>query len=424
MEEYAIGVLGPVSADELGSVLPHERLIFDLRARCGLCSDGNLRDAPIELRRLSAVRSNPRSNLENLSSPSEEVLLEELRIFRQCIYDRRGTIVDVTLPHEGRDPAALARLAEHSRVNIVMATGVDPSAVARLSADAEEREAQAEELICRVVAELTTGAVRAGCITGLELGALCVDDALNIVVAAHLRTSAPLICRCLPISDTAPHDTALVLLRRLASRGVNMKRVIVICAQYLITWKMSSRPLPIPHDSVLGILELGVTLCFDGLGDTWSDDAFQSICRERGYHSEHVVSEICACLDANGYSGQIVLSYGVCTRLQLCEYGGGGLQYIHSNFVQRGSARNSQNAAAARLLCWWRRPPPPARLMRPWECSACHRTFEEAVNQSDALPTDQHYYEKYDFRYCTTGCLSAHRSSGFAQPFTTPPPAG
>ena len=55
-------------------------------------------------------------------------------------------------------------------------------------------------------------------------------------------------------------------------------------------------------------------------------------------------------------------------------------------------------------------------------CDGCQRWFEEAVNPAEELPTDQNYYEKFDHRYCTMACLSAHRKAGFKSGFTCPPP--
>lgn len=48
----------------------------------------------------------------------------------------------------------------------------------------------------------------------------------------------------------------------------------------------------------------------------------------------------------------------------------------------------------------------------------------QAVNEAEALPEDQEYFEKFDYRYCTTACLSAHRKAGFKLPFSAPPPPG
>ena len=47
----------------------------------------------------------------------------------------------------------------------------------------------------------------------------------------------------------------------------------------------------------------------------------------------------------------------------------------------------------------------------------CKRTFEEALHPKEALDTDQHYYEKFDRRYCGMDCLGAHRRAGFRPDF-------
>ena len=60
--------------------------------------------------------------------------------------------------------------------------------------------------------------------------------------------------------------------------------------------------------------------------------------------------------------------------------------------------------------------------MKAWVCDACHRTFQEAINPSDVLPTDRVYYEKFNYRYCSTHCLGAHRRAAFVQPFSCDPP--
>lgn len=72
---------------------------------------------------------------------------------------------------------------------------------------------------------------------------------------------------------------------------------------------------------------------------------------------------------------------------------------------------------------------PAPRKMKPWDCTGCHRCFEEAVNSSEKLPTDPEYYEKLaagtTFRYCSQHCLNLHRRAGFPDPsgFTCQPPS-
>ena len=39
--------------------------------------------------------------------------------------------------------------------------------------------------------------------------------------------------------------------------------------------------------------------------------------------------------------------------------------------------------------------------------------YEAPINDADALPTDQPFYHKFDFVYCSMACLSAHRKAGY-----------
>ena len=131
-----------------------------------------------------------------------------------------------------------------------------------------------------------------------------------------------------------------------------------------------------------------------------------------------------------GFGGQLLLSCGVCATLQLSVYGGGGFGHVLEWVVPQlralgvGAAELEQLLCsnAARLLCWRLPAAPAARLVRHWECTSCHRTFEEALNPAEVLPLDQRYYEKGGRRYCTMACLAAHRKVDFALPFAAPKP--
>lgn len=51
---------------------------------------------------------------------------------------------------------------------------------------------------------------------------------------------------------------------------------------------------------------------------------------------------------------------------------------------------------AARLLCWWRPAGPAPRLMRPWSCTSCHRTFMEARHQISIEKTSDRISHRKD----------------------------
>src|SRR5215469_3270144 len=132
-------VTGPVAADQLGVVLPHEHVFIDL---------------------VSEYRGSGLLNDEHLAR-------QELRALRAA---GGSTLVDLTLDEIGRDPAALRRAGEASGVSIIMGCGHyrDPY-LDRGWFDRTAVDAIADEL----VRDITEGArgtnVRAGIIG--EIGA-------------------------------------------------------------------------------------------------------------------------------------------------------------------------------------------------------------------------------------------------------------
>jgi hypothetical protein len=133
----------------------------------------------------------------------------------------------------------------------------------------------------------------------------------------------------------------------------------------------------------------------------------------------------------SGRAAQLLTSHALASRLQFQVYGGAGLMHACASFLPRlqqaGVSESDsallRHANGAQLLSWWRPPPPAARQVKQWACNACHRTFDEACNPAEALPDDRHYYEKFDGRYCSMHCLSAHRKAGFPPTFSCAPPA-
>mmetsp|Transcript_14397 Transcript_14397/g.31219 ORF Transcript_14397/g.31219 Transcript_14397/m.31219 type:complete len:452 (-) Transcript_14397:332-1687(-) len=444
-EAVAVGVRGTIAAAAIGDTLPHERVIYTLHSLYRPPPSLELhalRDEPITLRALNTLRTHPFCSLANLSSPGMDVLANEISLFRRAVGSNAATIVDVTLAHEGRDPAALVALSVSTGVSIVMSTGCAPhvlDAIAR-ARDESEREEQVEALIGRMVSELTKGvdatqpAVRAGVIAGAILEPR--NELLPILAAVQLRTSAPLLGylpKPLCSQDAPPAErakasaeaaaSAVASLERLTTLGVSAAKILVLHGQHLL-------PLA---EGMYELLRTGASVCFDSLGNTWcAAGAVGEPEAPTEPAAEREVVAALARLACEGYGGQLLISHGASMRLQLCEYGGCGLAHVHASFLPRALRSGLHidaltlitRANASRLLCWWRPPPPPARLMRMWECSACHEQHAEAVNAADVLPTDRVYFEKFDFRYCSTSCLGAHRRADFIQPFSCPPPAG
>jgi phosphotriesterase-related protein len=429
----------------LGDVLLHEHLLFDLTSRLIPPSTAELismRDEHIALSKLHDQRFHHCSLLVNLTSPSLSEVAAELLAFRAGRPAGSCTVVDTTCSGAGRNLAGLLSLSKDTGVNIIASAGVsaDEAAAAcvELDGSTNEDEAPSSPLTERLVSELTHGVDLPTQSVKVKCGALVVGEGilsgharvrevtLQALGQAQLRTGAPII---LPL-PAYPSDGRWLLdaVRSLAEHGASVERVVIGHAQNLMRAAGGKVTL-------LELLKGGASLCFDGFGCGWA--VAGSLVGSEQEHDpwlsppsdEVVVAEVAA-LVAAGHGTQQLLSHAVTSRLQLSLYGGGGLTHI-ARFVRPRLTRAGLTAEAthrlcmsnaAQLLAWWLPAAPATRLCKIWECTGCHRSFEEAANPAEALPTDQNYYEKFNFRYCSTSCLSSHRKANFVVPFACPPP--
>lgn len=480
---HAVTVTG-TTADGLGhEILPFEHLFFDHSSRFEPSTSlelSSLRDEECSLGRLSILRQYARHSLANLRAPPRDVLASELADFLAGRPRASAcTIVDATYG-PARDLAGLLSLAEETGVNIIASAGLTVDEASALFRTDEEEAAEALDAAAdQLVAELTKGAeinfrprdasaasaathVRCGMLVAGEGAHLPPDSQprtaiLRVVGQAQMRTGAPLLVALPAHASRDGGRAVLALVRSLVSEhGATSACVLIGHAQNLLVDTAASASLasPPPEQAVAAfreLLSLGCCLCFDGFGASWGvagfDDAASHDSGAPGGTlsgplallppSDRLVARVVVELLASGFTDQIVLSLGSWSRLHFAAFGGGGLSYLRSSVVpllrsglgQRclGQAEDAAMHAvlagnAARLLSWWRPAEKPPRLVKTWECSGCHRRFEEAANPAEALPDDHVYYEKKDMRYCGMPCLSAHRKAGFALPFACQPP--
>ena len=188
-------VTGPVSADQLGVVLPHEHVFIDL------------------------VREYRASGLLN----DEHLACRELEALRAA---GGGTLVDLTLDEIGRDPAALRRVSQITGISIVMGCGHyrDPY-LDRDWFDRTPVEAIADEIVRDITEGVRGTGIRAGVIG--EIGAdrayisAAEERSFRAAARAHRRTGLTIT------THAARWPVGLAQLRLLAEEGVDPRRVIV-----------------------------------------------------------------------------------------------------------------------------------------------------------------------------------------------------
>lgn len=459
----AVTVTGPADLDQTEDLLAHEHLLYDLTSR--YCTPTTIdlaaiRDEEPTLGRLAVLRQHARYNLASLRAPPRETVAAEVRALRGGRPAHACAVVDATVG-SSRNLAGLLALSEATGVSIIASAGFSLDEAARsMEVDDEEGDGGRDELVERLIRELMEGVPVPGQAAPVRCGLLCAgeipvlaevarmsmeaararDVAMRTLGRAHTRTLAPVLM-ALPAPPylepgaegagaegycRAAVDSAQAMI---SVHGVKAGSLLIAHAQNLLLAGSTGRT------ALDSLCSLGVGLCFDGFGDSWEVAGCPVDAEEADSMglppSDELVSRAVASLANGGHSSQVFLSHAISSRLHLSAYGGGGLRHIRERLLPRLRRAGVADEAtlrmlcagnAARLLAWWEPAGPAPRVCKAWTCRGCQRTFEEAVNPAEALPTDQIYYDKFDRRYCSMHCLSCHRKANFPEPFACAPP--
>ena len=149
----AVTVHGPIPADALGATLVHEHIFIELEVWLtpALTEEAQrLAEAEVGPQIEAELRRDPFAVRDNLRLDDDALAAEELRLF----FEAGGrTVVDLTLPDIGRDPARLRRIAQATGLNVVMGCGhyIGPAHPPGLAAETVEDIAE------RLLRELLRG---------------------------------------------------------------------------------------------------------------------------------------------------------------------------------------------------------------------------------------------------------------------------
>jgi phosphotriesterase-related protein len=288
-------VLGPIEPSALGFTLPHEHTQIALWHIEGRWDYWQLtRDEP--------------------------VILDELARFREA---GGRSLVDLTLPGVGRDPAWLRRVAEASGVHLVMGCGWYRTAYYPPEARIDRRSV--DDLVDELVAEIEGGVGETGVKPGIigEIGTdkpwvSPAEERVHRAVARASRQSGLAITTHAVLSDVG-----LAQLRIFEEEGADPGRVVIGHAD--------SYPV---LEHYLAIIERGANLEFDFLGMPWE--------RER-LGEARVVELVCELL-GRGHGDRLFLSQDVCNDSQLKAFAGNGYTYLAETFLPRLRAAGVSDA--------------------------------------------------------------------------------
>lgn len=315
-------VRGPVSPDTLGLTLAHEHLFIDFtvpsetpegwaaarRARPTGATAVKLYQAPLTMDILGAV---------SLGAPNRDNWLltdERLAVDEAMEFVRHGgrTIVDVTSIGLKRDPAALARVAQATGLNIVMGAGWYEPAWA--GADTASRSV--ESLTDEIVRDLTVGVGATGIRSGIigEIGTLDPDSPGERRVIEAAARASQATGAAISIHIAKGRRTQAAVMDILAAAGADLTRVAM----------GHSNPIATDRQRLLDIVSRGAYAQFDLLGDPP---------HVRMEVSDHDVATAIVDLIRAGHADRILLSQDVCTKRDLKAYGGSGYSFVPEYFL-------------------------------------------------------------------------------------------
>ncbi len=278
-------VLGPVDPDQLGFTLPHEHTQIALW------------HIPDRWDYWQLTRDEP-------------LILEELAAFRTA---GGGSLVDLTEPGVGRDPAWLESIARSSGLHVVMGCGWYRGAYYPAEARIDRRSV--DDLAAELVGEAADGVGDTGVRPGI-IGEIGTDKPWVSALEERVHRAAARASRRTGLAITTHgvlSPVGLAQLRIFEDEGVDPARVVIGHADSY------------PHlDHYLAIVERGASVEFDFLGMSFT-------ATER--HGEGRVVELVCELLTRGHGDRILLSQDVCHDSQLSRYGGNGYTYLARSFL-------------------------------------------------------------------------------------------
>lgn len=313
-------VLGPVRPDELGVVLPHEHVFFDLSARFTpprgeRCSAGY---EPVALGNVGRIRFAQRSNLDNLVLDDIKTAVVEFAAFSAA---GGGTIVDLSPASNGRDVAALVKVSSATGVHAVAGTGyyVDEFLTDDVCAD------RVDELVEVMVGELDHGigqtGVRAGIIGEVGCSWPLTDReraSLTAAAVAQQQTGA-----AISVHPGRSADAPAEIVEVLRAAGADLDRVVI-------------GHLDRTFADVGGILTLaqaGTYLEFDLFGQESSHIRYGDV----ELPTDAARLRMIATVVEHGFADRVLMSHDIALKHHLESYGGHGYAHLQRLVVPRMS---------------------------------------------------------------------------------------
>jgi phosphotriesterase-related protein len=314
----AVTVLGEVSPEQLGVVLPHEHLLWDQ-----ICwghpapqelGDRQAYSRPVSLENRGRVIYHAFDYHDNLIQMDVEVAVAEARLFRLA---GGGTICDVSSAGLGRDPRALYRIAVETGLHIIMGAALYVAS----SWSEEEKKRTPQEIKKVLVGEFLNGLGPMRVKPGI-LGEVGVSDIRNPLEVKSLQGSAlaqkEIGC---PILIHTPiwEKEGNAILDVLQQGGADLNKVALSHLD----------PTMADYDYADSVAKRGAYIVYDQFGMSLmsTEGIFIPSDNERIVTLKEQIRR--------GNLKHILISQDVCFKICLTKWGGHGYAHILENIVPR-----------------------------------------------------------------------------------------
>jgi phosphotriesterase-related protein len=310
-------VLGPIEPVELGFTSIHEHLLSDLSCLFKepvIASYKKLAYQSVNIKNLSWVRFNPMNNLDNLRLLNKDIIINELKCFKQA---GGKSIVECTPYGLGRDPSGLANIAQVTNINIIMGCGYYMYGRQYPSLEQKSAEEIAEEIERDIIMGVGNTKVCSGIIgeIGCSWPLQEVDKkVLKAVAIAQQHTGASL-----SIHPGWNERSPFEIIKILEKASADITRTIMDHMGRTI----------LSNTTLLELAKTGCYMGYDNFGREY--DAF----RPYKYVNDadrigHIVKLI-----EKGFIDQIVIARDVAKKIDLVSYGGGGYASLLTSVVPK-----------------------------------------------------------------------------------------
>lgn len=299
---------GDISPEELGPASMHEHLGIDVRvwATNRHPSDTRFRDEPVTQDIIPEVRWRALTFLDNLLVNDWDLLIEELMTFKRA---GGGGLVEMTCRGLGRDPEAVAKIAQETGVHVVLACGY----FTHITHEPAICSASVEDLEALLDAEIVNGVEGTSLLPG-TLGEIGMSAPPEPCERRVLRAAARVALKhgmSVNVHVDWSGRFGLQHVRDCVAEGLPPDRVVI--------GHMDER---IDESYQLQVLQTGANIALDTFGN---DFYFSGVTRHPT--DEQRMAHLAILID-QGYIEQILLAQDAAFKTNLHKFGGFGFDHL------------------------------------------------------------------------------------------------